>query len=68
MSGMRLGSAIIVALSLTLLMIPTWSDGHWRWWSAPQWTWNWALSLPAWYLVFAAWKARRSLVASETQI
>ena len=64
MSGMRLASALIVALGLTFLMIPTWSDGHWRWWSALQWTWNWALSLPAWYLVFTAWRARRDSGAS----
>lgn len=57
-SGLRLPSALIVALSLTLLMIPTWSDGHWRWWSVQQWSWSWALNLPAWYLVFAAWKTR----------
>jgi hypothetical protein len=67
-SGMRLSSVLIIAASLTLLMIPTWSDGNWRWWSAQQWNWNWALNLPAWYLVFAAWKARRNLAASETQI
>ena len=66
-SRMRLPSALIIAVSLSLLMIPTWSDGHWRWWSAQQWNWNWALSLPAWYLAFAAWKARRNLAASETQ-
>lgn len=64
-SGIRLPSALIVALSLTLLMIPTWSDGHWRWWSVQQWNWNWALNLPAWYLVFAAWKARGNPAASE---
>lgn len=64
-SGLRLPSALTVALSLTLLMIPTWSDGHWRWWSSQQWNWNWALNLPAWYLVFAAWKARSNSAASE---
>jgi hypothetical protein len=67
-SGMRLSSALMIAASLTLLMIPTWSDGNWRWWSAQPWNWNWALNLPAWYLVFAAWKVRRNLAASETQI
>lgn len=66
-SGMRLPSSLIIAVSLTLLMIPTWSDGHWRWWSAQQWNWNWALSLPAWYQVLAAWKARRNLAASATR-
>jgi hypothetical protein len=67
-SGISLTSALIAALSLTLLMIPTWSDGHWRWWSTHQWTCNWALSLPAWYLVFAAWKTTRSSAASGREM
>ena len=62
-NGMKLTSALVVALSITVLMIPTWSDGHWRWWSAQQWTWNWVLSLPAWYLVFTAWRVARNSAA-----
>jgi hypothetical protein len=67
-SGMKLTSALIVALSITVLMIPTWSDGHWRWWSAQQWTWNWVLSLPAWYLLFTAWRVTRNSAASDRKM
>jgi hypothetical protein len=67
-SGLKLTSALIVALSITVLMIPTWSDGHWRWWNAQQWTWNWVLSLPAWYLVFTAWRGTRNSAASDRKM
>lgn len=43
----KLTSAIVLALGLTVLTIPTWS-------SKGSWIPNWALSWPAWYLVATA--------------
>jgi hypothetical protein len=48
-SRMELGSALVLALVITVLMIPAWSGGHG--WGVPRLSLNWALSLPAWYLV-----------------
>jgi len=45
----RLSSAIVLALAITALTIPTWN-------SAGPWIPNWALSWPAWYLVATAEK------------
>ena len=47
----KLSSAIVLAVALTLLTIPTWS-------SKGAWIPNWALSWPAWYLVATARKPR----------
>lgn len=43
----KLSSAIVLAIGLTLLTIPTWR-------SKGAWIPNWALSWPAWYLVATA--------------
>jgi hypothetical protein len=43
----KLSSAIILALAITVLTIPAWS-------SSGPWIPNWALSWPAWYLVAMA--------------
>jgi hypothetical protein len=43
----RLRSAIVLAVAVTVLTIPTWS-------SKGSWIPNWALSWPAWYLVATA--------------
>jgi hypothetical protein len=43
----RRGSAIALAVGITVLTIPTWS-------SAGPWIPNWALSWPAWYMVATA--------------
>jgi len=48
-SRMKLGSALVLALVITALMIPAWSGG--QGWGAPRLSLNWAVSLPAWYLV-----------------
>jgi hypothetical protein len=45
----RPGAALILALAVTLLTIPTWS-------TTGAWIPNWALSWPAWYLVATAWR------------
>jgi hypothetical protein len=52
-SRMKLGPALLLALGVTLLMIPTMSAGQ-LWWNAPRLSLGWALSLPAWYLVATA--------------
>jgi hypothetical protein len=47
----RRGSAIALAVGITVLTIPTWS-------STGPWIPNWALSWPAWYMVATARRAR----------
>jgi len=47
-SQIRLRTALILAVIITLLTIPTWS-------SSGSWIPNWVLSWPAWYLVATAW-------------
>jgi hypothetical protein len=51
-SMIKLSWAIVLALAVTVLMIPGWSGDH-----RHGWTLNWALSLPAWYLVATSWKS-----------
>jgi len=58
-SRVKLSWAFIVALTVTVLMLPDWSNAGQHWWSAPRWTLNWALCWPAWYLVAAAWSGKR---------
>ena len=48
----KLSAALVLALGVTLLTIPTWG-------SSGPWIPNWALSWPAWYLVLTAWKRNR---------
>jgi hypothetical protein len=48
------GSAVVLALAVTLLTIPTWSRSG-------QWIPNWALSWPAWYLVATSFRERRKV-------
>jgi hypothetical protein len=47
----KMGSAIVLAVAVTVLMIPTWSRG--------LWIFNCALMWPAWYIVAAARKPSR---------
>src|SRR5579871_1253786 len=59
LSKIKFSHALMIAIALTLLIVPTWSSS-WLQTRIPQ---NallaWVLSIPAWYLVFAAWKRRR---------
>ena len=48
----KLSSAIVLAVAITVLTIPTWS-------SRGPWIPNWALSWPAWYLVATARRPER---------
>jgi hypothetical protein len=57
-SRVKLSSALVLAMAITLMRIPDWSGGAHRWWSPPHWTLEWALCWPAWYLVVTAWLAR----------
>ena len=52
-SKLRMASALILALSVTILMIPALGSIAHQWWVVPIGL-NWALSLPAWYLVATA--------------
>jgi hypothetical protein len=47
MARIRLSSAFVLAAAVTGLTIPVWNSGG-------PWILNWALSLPAWYMVAAA--------------
>jgi hypothetical protein len=53
-SRIRLNTALILALAVTALMIPSWSTQNPHWWSVPRLTLNCILSLPAWYLVLTS--------------
>jgi hypothetical protein len=53
-SRMNLSSAIVLAVAVTVMMLPGWSIAGQHWWSPPRWTLNWALCWPAWYLVATA--------------
>ncbi len=53
-SRMKLSSAIVLAVAVTVMMLPGWSSAGQHWWSPTRWTLNWALCWPAWYLVATA--------------
>jgi hypothetical protein len=53
-SRIRLNTALILAVALTILTIPAWNSHGEHWWSPPRWTLNWVLILPSWYLVATA--------------
>jgi hypothetical protein len=55
-SKMKLSWAMALAITITVLMLRDWSGGAQHWWAVPQWTWNWVLIWPAWYLVVTSWK------------
>ncbi len=52
-SKMQWRPALVLALAVTVLMIPTWSAAQHSW-TVSQLSLNWALSFPAWYLVATA--------------
>jgi len=58
-SSLKFGTAIFVAATVTLLMLPQWSTAGQHWWTPPRWSLNWLLLWPAWYLVATSWKFRR---------
>jgi hypothetical protein len=58
LTRMNLRPALILALLVTVLMIPARGRGQ-HWWSAPQMNLSWALSMPAWYLVATAQRSGR---------
>jgi hypothetical protein len=60
-SRMNLQWAVVIALGVTLLMMPSWSNGSWHWWRPSAWSLNWLLIWPAWFLVATARKARRQV-------
>jgi hypothetical protein len=66
-SRMKLSSAILLAVAITVMMLPAWTSAGQHWWSPPRWTLNWALCWPAWYLVATAKRAgsRAGLIGSD---
>lgn len=58
-SRIKFSIALVIALAMTLLIVPTWSSS-WLQVRIPQ---NsllaWVLSIPAWYLALTAWKRGR---------
>jgi hypothetical protein len=55
----KLGAACALALAITLLSLPSWTQPG-------AWMANWALSWPALYLVVMAWKASRAATPQES--
>jgi hypothetical protein len=55
----KFSSALVIALALTLMIVPTWSSSWLQTLSPQNVLLNWALSIPAWYLVITAWKRER---------
>jgi hypothetical protein len=64
-SSIKFSTAIVLAVAVTLLMIPHWSSAQ-HWWTAPRWTLNWLLIWPAWYLVMMARKSPATAVRTST--
>lgn len=52
--SIRLRSALLLAVGVTLLTLPSWH-------LYGPWIPNWALSWPAWYIVLTAWRSRHAL-------
>jgi hypothetical protein len=57
-SRMKLSSALLIAAALTVMIVPTLRSERLQTLSPQNILITWALSLPAWYLVFTAWKRR----------
>jgi hypothetical protein len=51
---LRIGPAIVLAMAMTILLLPTWSHGGQHWWDPARLLLNSALSWPAWYIVATA--------------
>jgi len=49
----KLSLAVVLAVAITVLTIPTWSGRGQPWWSPPA-LMNWILGWPAWYLLATA--------------
>jgi hypothetical protein len=58
-SRIKLSSALLIAVALTLMIAPTWQSARLQMLSPQNVLMTWALSIPAWYLVLTAWKRRR---------
>jgi hypothetical protein len=65
-SSVKLSTAIVRAVAVTLLMLPQWSSAGQTWWSPPRWSLNWLLIWPAWYLVATSWRFGRQIQRSGT--
>jgi len=64
--GIKFSTAIVLAVAVTLLMLPHWDSAGQHWWTAPHWTLNWLLLWPAWYLVVMARKSSTTAVGTST--
>ncbi len=58
-SRIKFSSALLIALALTVMIVPTLRSERLQTLSPQNILMNWALSIPAWYIVFTAWKRRR---------
>jgi hypothetical protein len=65
-SALKFTTAVLVAVGVTLLMLPQWSSAGQTWWSPPRWSLNWLLLWPAWYLVATSWRFTRQAQRTES--
>jgi hypothetical protein len=56
-SRLKRNWAMILAITITGLMLLGWSSRAHHWWAPPRWTLDWVLCGPAWYLVATARRA-----------
>jgi hypothetical protein len=61
-ASIKFSSALAIAVALTLMIVPTWSSSWLQTLSPQNVLLNWALSIPAWYLVITAWRRREQQV------
>jgi hypothetical protein len=64
-SRMKLSSALLIAVALTVMIAPTLRSVRLQTLSPQNVVMTWALSIPAWYLVFAAWKRRHEPLVEQ---
>ena len=60
-SNVKWRVAVAIAVGITALMIPSWSNGAWHW-RPSVWSLNWLLIWPAWYLVATAKRPSAALL------
>jgi hypothetical protein len=65
-SNIKFSTAIVLAMAVTLPMLPQWSTAGQHWWTPPRWSLNWLLLWPAWYLVATSWRFSKEMRRTGT--